>query len=439
MEKAFSLIKHKLVPADYAEYRQNLDEQLVCPTCNEQVFKKKLWVVSKHSHTHFFSHYFGDQNSCEARTKGESNYENRRDHYAQLQRLEEFNKIFRENIASAFINIIGKKSSIKLSSALEYAERICTKEIESKELVKLESNLISSLDEPITSSINEGLEDLEEALLRIYWHLKMPHGQSNLRFITCISLLLSFHNENELLEDILDKKTLKSKSNLGSLLLGNAVLLLARSPYVDWHGSTLPINNFINPPLKKTESNKNTKVKRTTKSPKETAGYFACIHCKKIHYFEFQKYKECNACHRWFYTDPQNKLKNLKGLDRVDSEPLLDNKSKNENVRWIYCIDCNKHYFSENKTPCPHQTNASDLKSKPKEEPKQLMQCSKCKANYMGLKDACPYCSRKQSIQLKKCRGCGKGLIKNALLPSKAGQTWRKCNFCNLNFEYSSY
>jgi hypothetical protein len=443
MEKAFSLIKHKLVPADFAQYRQNLDEQLVCPTCNEQVFKKKLWVLSKQDHTHFFSHYFGDQDSCNERSKGEGGYENSRDHDAQLQRLEEFNKCFRENITSTLFKIVGKQSYKRLSSALEYSERLCTKKIENKELEKLTANLISSLDEPITSSINENLDDLEEALLRIYYHFKRPHGHSNLRFITCISLLLSFHKEIDHLEDILDKGTLKSKSNLSALMLGNAVLILANSNYVDWKGSIKPITSFLDPKTKtKVAPKKNTKVKRVARSPKATSGYFACIYCKKIHLFEFHNYKECTACHRWFYTHPTNKLKNSQELTSFIAGDLSNEtaqKKINTKAGWIYCSSCNKHYFSENKTSCPHQLKEDIATSKPREEIKKLIRCTKCRANYIGYKDTCPYCSKSSSEGIRSCRGCGKGLMKSYLLPSKAGQTWRKCNFCNLNFEYKNF
>jgi hypothetical protein len=443
MEKAFSLIKHKLISADSAQYRQNLEEQLVCPTCNEQVFKKKLWVLSRQSHTHFFSHYFGDQDSCDERTKGEGGYENSRDHNAQLQRLEAFNKCFRENITATFIEIVGKQSYNRLTSAVEYSERLCTKEIESKELEKLEANLISNLDEPITSSINENLGELEEALLRIYHHFKSPHGHSNLRFITCTSLLLSFHKDMEHLEDILDKKALKSKPNLSALLLGNAVLLLANSEYVDWQGSTKPIISFLNPTLKKkTEPKKNDKVKRITKSPRATSGYFACIYCKKIHFFEYHNYKECDECHRWFYTHPTNKLKNIKEL--VSDIP---NSSLNEPVpkkietitRWIYCVLCKKQYQSDKVTLCPHAINSKNSIEKGSVGTNKLTRCHKCRANYINVDGTCPYCSKNSSERIRNCRGCGKGLMKSYLLPSKAGQTWRKCNFCNLNFEYKNF
>jgi len=441
MEKAFSLIKHKLVPADFAQYRQNLDEQLVCPTCNEQVFKKKLWVLSKQDHTHFFSHYFGDQDSCDERTKGEGGYENSRDHNAQLQRLEEFNKCFRENITSTLIKIVGKQSYNRLSSALEYSERLCTKKIENKELEKLTANLISNLDEPITSSINENLGDLEEALLRIYYHFKKPHGHSNLLFITCISLLLSFHKEIDHLEDILDKGTLKTKSNLSALMLGNAVLLLANSDYVDWKGSIKPILSFLNPTTKtKATPKKNTKVKRVARSPKATSGYFACIYCKKIHLFEFYNYKECTACHRWFYTHPTNKLKNSQELASFiagDVSNESTQKKINTKAGWIYCSSCNKHYFSENKTSCPHKEKDIISTGNPKEEIRKLIRCYECKASYVGIRNECPYCQKSRSTKLMSCRSCGKSLIKSALLDSKMGQAWRRCNFCKLTFKYS--
>ena len=442
MEKAFSLIKHKLFTASSAEYRQNLDEQLVCPTCYEQVFKKKLWVASKESHTHFFSHYFGEQDSCEQRTKGENNYENSADHHTQLQRIEVFNKYFRDNIINALVKIIGKQASNRLSSALDYSERICIKEIENTGLEKLGEILIHALDDPITYSINEKLKELEEALLAIYWHLRSPHGQSNLRFITCVSLLLSFHREREHLEDILERKFLKSKSNLNSLLLGNAVLLLANSEYVDWNGSTKPILDFIAPPVQTAPAKKVQKKIKSTVTPKETDGYFACIYCKKIHFFEFNKYKECNSCKRWFYTDPQNTLKNYKASDEPQINQPIEKSSSEEtktSARWIYCINCNKQYFSENITACPHRPKSGQIIPMLKEDKKKLAHCSKCKANYIGIKGSCPYCSENPLSKLKNCRSCGKGLIKSALLPSKAGQAWRKCNFCNLNFEFKNF
>lgn len=437
MEKAFSLIKHKLVPAEIAEYRQNLEEQLVCPTCSEPVFKKKLWVVSRQLHTHFFSHYFGDQDSCEERTKGEGNYENSRDHYAQLQRLEVFNKCFRENITTAFTKIVGKQVSNKLTSALEYSERLCRNEIDSKELEKLELNLINSLEAPITQTINEKLEDLEDALIHIYNHLAGSHGQPNLRFITCLCLLLSFLKESEHLEDILKSKVLKTKLNLDALLLGNSVLILSNSDYVDWHGSKKPILEFLNPSIKTTPVKKKLIAKGEVRSSKETFGYFACIYCKAIQHFEFNKYKECSACHKWFYTDPKIKLKNLKGLEHDTPE-----SQKSKDPRWIYCMQCNKHYFAEPNTPCPHFIQQGKLPSRPKNTKpvvKELIKCAKCKANYFGIKNSCPYCLSTQSTKFKKCRGCDKNLIKDVLLPSKAGLLWRKCNFCNLNFELKNF
>lgn len=441
MEKAFSLIKHRLIGADFAQYRQNLDEQIVCPTCYEQVFKKKLWVLSKQSHTHFFSHYFGDQDSCDERTKGEGGYENSKDKNAQLQRLEEFNKVFRENITAALVSAIGKQASKKISSALEFAVRMCTDAIENKNLGALEINLINSLDEPITSSIDDKLENLEEAILPIYWHLKSPHGQSNLRFIACTALLMSFHEENEHLENILEKRFLKSKPNINALLLGNAVLLLANSEYVNWSGSTRPIINFLKPPLKKEGIKKKVGERKKNKSPKESSGYFACIHCKKIYLFEYNNYKECNACHRWFYTHPTYKLNKPEEIDDVVDELSLNETAPikiDKSARWHYCISCKKQYQSDKMTPCPHISNSENL-TKKKIAVNELTRCPKCRANYINHDIGCPYCTKNTSDKIRYCRGCGKGLIKSALLPSKTGQTWRKCNFCSLNFEYKNF
>lgn len=447
MDKAYSFLKHKLIPANSTEYRQNLDEQIVCPTCYEQVFKKKLWVISRQSHTHFFSHYYGDQKSCPERTSGDGSYENSSDKFAQLQRLEIFNQYFRKNILSSFATIVGKKALNKLSSAIEFAERLCINEIDNAILQKLEIKLMDGLDQPVTTSISEKLDSLEDALLPIYYHLKNQHGQKNLKFITCIVLLLIFYKEYEHLEDILKKNVINSSSDIDTQLLGNVVLLLINSVYVNWNGSVKVINDFLDPPIaKKQPKKKNPKKKpegrKYVREIKATSGYFACVHCKDIQHSQPNIYKHCESCDKWFFTSPEEKLKGHKKLSllpKVRSEPNLPKLVKNIDSRWIYCISCNHHYFAEKVTPCPHTIKPEMPVIKPSIVSEQPMNCSKCKAKYIETGNGCPFCSRNLQTPLTKCRNCGKGLIKTALLPSKAGLTWRKCNFCNLNFEYKNF
>jgi len=447
MDKAYSFLKHKLIPASSAEYRQNLDEQIVCPTCYEQVFKKKLWVISRQSHTHFFSHYYGDPESCSERTSGEGDYENSSDKFSQLQKLEIFNQNFRKNILTSFVTIVGKKTFNKLSSAIEFAERLCINEIDNVILEKLEIKLMDGLDQPITTSISEKLDSLEDALLPIYYHLKNQHGQKNLKFITCIVLLLIFYKEYEHLEDILKKNVINSSSDIDKKLLGNVVLLLINSVYVNWSGSVRVINDFLDSPIEKKQPKKKTPQKnpegrKYVREKKTTSGYFACVHCKDIQYSEPNKYKHCISCDKWFFTSPEEKLKGYKKLSLLKARSelnLLKPTNKNIDARWIYCISCNHHYFAEKVSLCPHRVKPEIPAIKPSIVSEQPMNCSKCKAKYIETGNGCPFCSRNTQTPLTKCRSCGKGLIKTALLPSKAGSAWRKCNFCNLNFEYKNF
>jgi len=447
MDKAYSFIKHKLIPAGSSEYRQNLDDQMVCPTCYEQVFKKKLWVTSKQSHTHFFSHYYGDPESCSDRTLSEGSYGDSKDNIAQLQRLEIYNRIFRENILFSFSKIVGKKIFNQLASAIEFAERVSITDIHNPILKKIQTKLISSLDQPVTASINQSLEDLEEALYPIYSHLKKFHAEKNLKFISCITLLLIFHQRYKNLEDILHRNVIRSHKDLDKQLLGNVVLLLINSVYVNWNGSASLINDFLDPPVEKKQPKKKTLIKnseekRNAREKRATSGYFACIHCKEIQHSEPNIYKHCASCNKYFFTSPEEKLKGQKKLSLLKARSelnLLKPTNKNIDARWIYCISCNHHYFAEKVSLCPHRVKPEMPAIKPSIVSEQPMNCSKCKAKYIETGNGCPFCSRNTQTPLTKCRSCGKGLIKTALLPSKAGSAWRKCNFCNLNFEYKNF
>lgn len=440
MDSAFSLIKNKEISAKSAEYRQNLDEQMVCPACYEPVFKKQLWVASKNDKTHFFSHYAGDQESCPERTSGEGGFENSKDKFAQLQRLEIFNKFFREHILCALKKIIGIQSFNRLESALEFSERICVEKLNINELLKLERDLIGFLDQPLSSSIDNSLGDLEDAVLPIYWHFKSNYGESNLRFITCIALLMTFYKENQHLENILEKKTLKNKRKLSPLIAGNAILLLANSEYVAWSGSTKPISNFIasldNYDDKTLPVKKNNKVKEI----KKYSGYFSCPSCKKRWWLDSHKNYECYYCKNNFYAEPISEVD--QDADSIESPSISAKEETASNVEpqktWRYCINCKKQYYSVLKSDCPHD-EIKALEARKKEDEtrvNKLQHCSKCTANYLGTKtNNCPYCNKKSSKGLRTCDSCNRFLISSALLPSKAGAKWRKCNFCNLNFE----
>ena len=444
MEKAFSLLKNKEISAGSTAYRQNLDEQMVCPTCYEPVFKKKLWVASKYSETHFFSHYVGDQDSCPDRTSGEGCFENNKDSISQLQKLDIFNQYFRENIKESLRKTVGIQNFNKLDSALEYAERICVQDINNKELTKLELSLIKSLDQPITYSIDENLDELEQALIPIYYHFKSNYGQKNLKFLTCCSLLHTFYKENVHLELILGKKVLKAKPELDSLLLGSAVLLLANSKYILWTGSSKPILHFIfslseDLTIKSTTINKEKKIK--IDSNKSYSGYFSCPSCKKRWWLKSNRQYECYYCKSIFSTGIDKKITST--IDKKITPEISSNYSHEalSKKSWHYCSRCIKSYLSFVDTDCPHIENPF-TKSRNKEVdsgPKTLQHCSRCSANFIGAHSTrCPYCNDLTLKRYRSCESCGRQQIKEALLPSSAGSNWKKCNFCNQHFYLAS-
>lgn len=342
MEKAYSFAKNKIISASSAEYRQNLDEQIVCPTCFEQVFKKKLWVLSKQSHTHFFSHYYGDQESCPDRTSGEDSFDNEREKKAQLQRLEIFNKYFRKYITEALAKIVHKKVLHSLSSAIEYAERLCVKDISNPILEKLELRLLKNLSEPITATINGNLESLEEALIPIYNHLNSQHGSKNLKFVTSIVLLQIFHKDRLHLEDILKNDVIKSKTELDKLLLGNSVLLLSNSIYVNYKKSLSSIHNFLTEISEREINNKNLSKKSTLKREveknnvenTESSQYFACPQCNKKYYLRPYTYLNCSSCNNWFSAIASSRIKKSTKTSAVASSEHKFSSDENNYLRY---------------------------------------------------------------------------------------------------------
>lgn len=243
MEYAYSLLNRKNVYADSAQYRQNLDDQLVCPECFEQVFKKEMWVPSQHSTTHFFSHYAGKFDSCDLRTPSENSEASKGDSLARLQKMSEFNQHFRSEITRSFEKVLGRSLTNSMSGTLEFAARISIEKLKIGDINKLSEKLLVALSDPINLSIDESLEDLEEAICPIYDHLSTAYGENNLYFVTAMSLLLSYHQESQHLETLLDKKFLRHATNSNELILGNAVLLLAH--YLSWNKSLGKVQDFI--------------------------------------------------------------------------------------------------------------------------------------------------------------------------------------------------
>ncbi|MBU3598558.1 hypothetical protein [Polynucleobacter bastaniensis] len=284
MEYAYSLLNRKNVYADSAQYRQNLDDQLVCPEYFEQVFKKEMWVPSQHSTTHFFSHCAGKFDSCDLRTPSENNEAGKGDSLARLQKMSEFNQHFRNEITRSFEKVLGRSLANSMSDTLEFAARISIEKLKIGNIDKLSEKLLVALSGPINLSIDESLEDLEEAICPIYGHLSTTYGENNLYFVTVMSLLLSYHQESQHLETLLDKKFLKHATNSNELILGNAVLLLAH--YLSWNKSLGKVQDFIKEfslpvrvELKKKQRNTLNSIKNEVSQPSRDYIQY-CSFCK---------------------------------------------------------------------------------------------------------------------------------------------------------------
>ena len=98
-------------------------------------------------------------------------------------------------------------------------------------------------------------------------------------FITATSLLLSYHQESQHLETLLDKKFLKQADNLIELMLGNSVLLFAQ--YLNWSKPLDKVGNFIEEftlPITQKIETKQSRTEEITKPVQEYIEY--CSVCK---------------------------------------------------------------------------------------------------------------------------------------------------------------
>jgi len=311
MDQAFSLLNQINIQAESVEYRQNLDDQLVCPECFEQVFKKQIWVPSQGATTHFFSHYAGRFDACSLRTSNENLELSKSDSEARLQKLTAFNQQFRIEILRGFKKIIGKNLTSSLKDTLNFAERIAIEKINCGEIKKISQMLLSSLSEPITNTIDESLTELEEALCPLYMHLTTRYGENNLYFITTVTLLLAYHKESHYLEKLLDKNFIKRTSNLDKILLGNSILLL--SQYINWNKSLNKVNNFINA--------LNVSVKTEQKTPNRNI-----LNAKlKISKAKDEHIKNCSICKNPFLSKGDKDCSYCKWKAREDTfKPTQD-------------------------------------------------------------------------------------------------------------------
>lgn len=394
MESAYSLINRITLKAEGVRYRENLGNQLVCPECFEPVFKKELWVDSKQGNTHFFSHYAGKFDSCSLRTSDEGLKLSDFQSISQKQRLKIFNREFREKIKLSLKKSIKTK---RFQDAIEYAERVSESDSKIRAIDFLAKKMIGLLGDPIYVSISPKLEQLENAILPLYYHLQSKYGYKNLKFLSCIALINVFHDRLYVFEDMLKAMNQSDKKIFDKEFLGEGVLLLAS--YINWQGSLTVVEKFIaNCKLHTAEKLIiNKKNKRNNKSPNfvvdpkvgKVMGYMECPKCHTYLYLPSSSWCLCSVCDEKFYSaDAKDSLKHKRGSNGVPQYPLNPSKVVNSMVGEILdradkftqknvipellrdkdlsikekkgfamrgCIKCNRSYFEDKLSECPHR------------------------------------------------------------------------------------
>ncbi len=372
MDTAYSLTNRSNLKAEGVRYRENLDNQLVCPECFEPVFKKELWVDSKQNTTHFFSHYAGKFDSCSLRTSDEglqlSDFQN----VSQKQRLKIFNQEFRSRIK------LGLKKTIKtkrFEDAIEYAERVSESESKIKVVDSLAKKMINLLSDPIYVSISPKLEQLEKAILPLYHHLQSKYGYKNLKFLSCIALINISCDQSHIFEDMLKLK----RKSFDQEFLGAGVLLLAN--YINWHSSLTVVEKFIanhksdSVPIASKGLNfqKNIKTSKVLKpdsvnSRRKVMGYMECPKCHTYLYLPSSSWCLCSVCDEKFYSaNANNALSHNPSENEAFQNSLKLNGVINPMVRellqdsniltktWRNCFKCNRSYFEDKLSDCPHK------------------------------------------------------------------------------------
>jgi hypothetical protein len=394
MNTAYSLSDRVTLEAEGVFYRENLDNQLVCPECFEPVFKKELWVDSKQKTTHFFSHYAGKFDSCSLRTSDDGESLNDFQGISQKQRLKIFNLEFREKIKSSLKKSIKSK---RFEDAIEYAERISESDSKIKSVDFLAQKMINLLGDPIDVSIHPKLAQLEKAILPLYGHLQSKYGYKNLKFLSCISLISVLHGEFHIFEDMLKTKYQSKKYFFDHVFLGEGVLLLAS--YINWQGSLVEVEKFISSNRSKTtfiekliDEKKDLKNKKATQpsfviSKSKVMGYMECPNCHTYLYLPSSSWCLCSVCDQKFYSADAKHAKshnpvgkqisqNLPVTTGVFSSMVGDliqrsektiNKSKSSlppikkdlsvkkrGFMLRNCPKCNRAYFEGKLSICPH-------------------------------------------------------------------------------------
>lgn len=448
MDKAYSLISRRILPAKAITYRENIGRQIICHMCGEPVFKKEMRVESQQETTHFLSHYAGDPTTCKERARSTNKKISDKEIKSQLQHLSEFNNIFREQLTKSFQKLVSKKKFEESQSNLDGATKIAIDNVETGSFKKIISETLSYVNEKLEIKFGADFKKLDEALIYVNRHLNSQFGLQNLRFLTCIAVIKTYHHTNLSISEMLNQKNIKQQEFFSEkLFIATKKLLIS---YINWTGPIDKIDYFLNK-RKKYSNSFSVKSKHEIKQKDPNTSYSKlCITCKKV---VGKIYLKCPYC--------QGKLRSETSVERqvriskVKIKPHTPKKQKTKVLtpeplgieEAKFCEFCGKYSYT-GSSECPaclrQYRNLVSLQSDIKAPNtlhlnQKIINCNKCSAKYIDPNGICPYCKRKSNAYSEICSGCHRGLIMSALLPSSAGSKWRKCNFCNLNFEYSPY
>lgn len=417
MDKAYSLISKRILPAKAITYRENIGRQIICHMCGEPVFKKEMKVESQQETTHFLSHYAGDPTTCKERTRSTNKKISDKEIKSQLQHLSEFNNIFREQLTKSFQKIVSKKKFEESESNLDVATKIAIENIEIGSIKKIISETLSYVNEKLEIKFGAEFNKLDKALIYVNRHLNSQFGLENLRFLTCIAVIKTYHNTNLPIGEMLKQKNIKKQEFFSEkLYIATKKLLIS---YINWIGPIDKIDSFLN----KRKRNLNTSLVNSkhgiTQKDCNTSYSKLCITCKKV---VGKIYLKCPYC--------QGKLRNETSVERrvrISKEKFMPNIPKKRKAKVLipeplgieeakFCEFCGKYSYT-GSSECPaclrqyrnlvspqSDITASDLtnishsidtdSSLSKFEEKQY--CAICRVRYFSsTPNTCPYCFNK--------------------------------------------
>lgn len=409
MDRAYSLLKRSIVLAETISYRDNLSNQIICRTCGEPVYKKEMWVQSREDNTHFLSHYAGEQTACKERAQqGKINLTDK-EKKAQLQKLILFDAIFREQILNAAEEITTKIFFRENRSNFEFSERITKQNLKIGSIQKLTKINYKFVTLRLADRVDKNLAKLDVALGPVNRHLTSQFGYQNLKFLTCVAVILTYQKNYMPIDEMLKSANIKMESNFNEKLYAYAKIIL--STYIHWSESIEKINIYAKDQNAIASTSKPKLTKSVKKIPNEETSKI-CKNCNRLTYTinskcpfcygnlkietieerkirtsklsksriksgpknrvskempaNFEEAKLCTFCDKYSYTASDSCPKCLR-IFKVDTftsagDALHPKSIRNQSIKTThsvsepprqYCAMCSNYYISSRPNSCP--------------------------------------------------------------------------------------